>query len=345
MTAARRRPATIADVAALAGVSRTTVSHALSGKGRVDPDTRERVQEAAGRLGYRPSPRAQRLRGGSSGAVAILSALPASIVGAGSDMGFLIEMAMPVARACLAHGYALMLVPPDASREHLDGLDIDGAIVLDPLADDPTCAALMSRGVRIVTVGSAPGVAADAVVDRGMAGVDVMLDHLVAVGARRIGVIVSEEPHALSRVLGEVARRGGRWGPSEVLPVSAAAAAGEAGGREAARALLGSHPELDAIYAPLDAFAVGAVTAARERGLTIPGDLLVATNYDGPRAATSDPPLTALDLDLPETARRAADSLMRVLAGERVGPVAVPEPMVIPRASTSVPAAPKASRR
>lgn len=334
MTAGRARPATIADVAARAAVSRTTVSHALSGKGRVDPATRERVRAAAQELGYRPSLRAQRLRRGRSGAVAILSALPASIVGEGSEMGFLIEMAMPVARACLAHGYALMLVPPDATPEQLDGLDIDGAIVLDPRADDPSCAALAARGVRVVTVGAAPGVDADAVLDRGMSGVDVMLDHLVAAGARRIGVIRSEESHVPSRVLADLAQAGGRWGPADILLASARAVDGEEGGRAAAHGLLSAHPDLDAVYAPLDAFALGAVRAAGDLGLAIPGDLLVATNYDGPRAASCDPPLTVLDLDLRETARRAADSLMRVLAGEPVEAVAVPVPAVLPRAST-----------
>ena len=46
----------IRDVAREAGVSVTTVSHALNGKGRLNPETRERVREIADRLGYRPNP-------------------------------------------------------------------------------------------------------------------------------------------------------------------------------------------------------------------------------------------------------------------------------------------------
>ena len=65
------RPPTIADVARLAGVSRTTVSHALNGLGKVDPRTRERVRQAAAELGYRPNLRAQRLRRGQAKAIAL----------------------------------------------------------------------------------------------------------------------------------------------------------------------------------------------------------------------------------------------------------------------------------
>ena len=58
--------ATIADVATLAGVSKSTVSHTFSGKRPISPGTRQRVLEAAETLGYRPDPVAQRLAGGRS---------------------------------------------------------------------------------------------------------------------------------------------------------------------------------------------------------------------------------------------------------------------------------------
>lgn len=61
----RGRP-TLADVAAGAGVSRTTVSHALIGLGKVNPQTRKLVERIVGEIGYRPSARAKALRGGRS---------------------------------------------------------------------------------------------------------------------------------------------------------------------------------------------------------------------------------------------------------------------------------------
>lgn len=333
-TSARQLP-TIIDVAQLAGVSRTTVSHALAGKGRVDPATRDRVQQAAERLGYRPNVRAQRLRVGRSKTMAILSALPPSIVGENSEMGFLIDLVVPAARACLQHGYSLLLVPPGAPQEHLDGLDVDGAIVLDPREDDPSCRAFAARGVTVVTVGDARGVEPDGVLERGMAGSDVMLDHLVATGARKIGVIVSEEPYSLSAMLpAALEARDWRWGPADLLVIRARAADGDAAGSAAASELLRREPALDAVYAPLDAFALGAAATLQAAGRSIPDDVRIATNYDGLRAASCDPPLTTLDLDLPEIGRIAVDMLVQMLSGASTTRRTVPSPRVIVRGST-----------
>src|SRR5438046_10212833 len=67
---------TIRDVAKAAGVSVTTVSHALNGKGRVDPNTRARVAQVVRRLGYRANRHARGLRIGRSGSLGLL--LPVS---------------------------------------------------------------------------------------------------------------------------------------------------------------------------------------------------------------------------------------------------------------------------
>jgi DNA-binding LacI/PurR family transcriptional regulator len=327
--------ATIADVAREAGVSRTTVSHALSGKGRVDPSTRAHVREVANSLGYHPSPRAQSLRRGRSGMVAIMTALPPEIVGEHSEMGFLLDMAMPAARALLEHGVSLVLVPPGAAPRHIDELDIDGAIVIDPRVDDAHCRRLAARGVRVVTVGIAEGTGADAGIDRRIPDGDPMLDHLEAQGAREIAVMLSSQAHSIAvHLAGMLDERDGRWGSARVRVIHVDAASGEEGGREAAARLLREHPETDAVYAPLDAFAVGAVEAAKAAGLDVPGDLMVATNYDGPRAAASQPRLTALDLRLAETALLASDLLVRTLAGEEPDIVMAPAPALIARAST-----------
>jgi len=175
----------------------------------------------------------------------------------------------------------------------------------------------------------------DAVVDRGLAGADLMLRHLVEQGSRHIGVIRSEESFSLSTALSTLVTSPELLGDARVILTSALADLGEEGGYVASAALLRDHPEVDAIYAPLDAFAVGAALAAREAGRRIPEDLLLATNYDGLRAANAEPPLTALALDLPTMARAAADLLMRVLIDGHAEDVQAPPPSLITRRSTS----------
>ena len=70
---------TIHDVAKAAGVSITTVSHALNDKGRVDPATRAHVMQVVGRLGYRANRHARGLRSGRSGALALLLPVQADV--------------------------------------------------------------------------------------------------------------------------------------------------------------------------------------------------------------------------------------------------------------------------
>ncbi|SEE91293.1 substrate-binding domain-containing protein [Ruania alba] len=325
---------TIVDVAEAAGVSLSTASKALNGRDRVDPNTRRRVQETAERIGYRPNPRAQRLRTGRSQAVALITALPASIVSEASQLGFLLDLSMPIAQECLNHDYSLMLVPPLHHVDMLDGIDVDGAIVVDPTVEDPISRRLRDRGVRVVTVGRASD-AQDGYIDRGAAGMDIMLAHLAGAGARHVAVLLSSESYSLTRSFRSHLDGAGPPPGTRCSIIEAPALEGDRGGYEATRAALAAQPDIDAVYAPLDAFAVGAAKAARDVGRSIPEDLMVATNYDGRRAMLADPPLTALDLDLPGLGRTAARLLFRSLTGEERPVEAAPTPRIVERGSTA----------
>lgn len=107
--ARRTERPTIVDVAREAGVSVTTVSHALNGRGFVDPDTRERVKHTARKLGYRPNLHAQRLRTGGAHTVVLLSSMPFGVAAGPSRLGFLMEIAAVAAAAALTRGLAMIL--------------------------------------------------------------------------------------------------------------------------------------------------------------------------------------------------------------------------------------------
>jgi DNA-binding LacI/PurR family transcriptional regulator len=120
------------------------------------------------------------------------------------------------------------------------------------------------------------------------------------------------------------------------LIATAEEATGEEGGRQATRELLRRHPEIDAICAPVDAFAVGALQALHEAGRRVPDDVLVATRYDGMRARTSRPPLSAVDLHLDQVAHEAIELLLEHLRGEKTRRVVEgPAPEMIVRASST----------
>jgi DNA-binding LacI/PurR family transcriptional regulator len=86
----------------------------------------------------------------------------------------------------------------------------------------------------------------------------------------------------------------------------------------------------------VDTFATGVVRAIHESGRAVPGDVRVVTRYDGIRARTSEPQLTAVELHLEETAAAAVELLLRLLSGQDTPASDVPLPVLVPRASSAV---------
>ncbi|MFF8606564.1 substrate-binding domain-containing protein [Streptomyces sp. NPDC015346] len=332
------RPPTIADVATAAGVSRTTVSHALNGLGKVDPRTRERIKVIAAELGYRPNLRAQRLRRGEAKAIALASSMPFAVAAGPSRLGFYMEIAAAAAESALLHGYALVLVPPVQSGSGLHSVDIDGALVVEPDVNDVAVAHLKERGLPYVALGRpvSPDEAAPYIDLRGELVAELLLAHLHEQGARRPALIIgSGERHAAVDARAAYERLAAEHGWTPIV-ATAPEAGGEEAGYESCAELLARHPGIDAVCALVDAFAVGAVRAIKDSGRAVPDDIMVVTRYDGLRARTCEPPLTAVDLHLDRAAADAVELLLGQLRGDvTTGAVVTsPAPRVIPRASS-----------
>ena len=327
-----RRP-TIQDVAKAAGVSTATVSHALTNRRPVDPATRDRVLAAARDLGYVPDPAAQRLRTGRPAAIALLSSMPAAVAAGQSRLGFMMEIAAAAAEVALQAGLAMVLVPPaESGPPRLDHLDVAGAIVIEPIANDPCIAHLVSRGLTVVAIGKADAPVPYVDLRSGVIA-ELMLDHLREQGARRIALLLGQQPRPSYAETLDVYTKS----TTDPIVIRADEQGGEAAGRTACLRLLADHPDIDAICAPVDALAVGAVQALHESGRSIPDDVRVVTRYNGLRARLCSPPLTAVDLDLDALARQAVALMMRVLTGETGAALPeVPWPKLVVRASTLV---------
>lgn len=295
-------------------MSRATVSLVLNDRPGPSKATRQRVRDAADRLGYRPDVRARRLRGAPSKCVALITTVPTAVAGEDSGFSFQLALALPLSRLLMARGYSMLLLPPlggdaDDDEAVLDSIDVDAAVIIEPREDEPLCAALRARGVRTVSVGDVPGLAVDAVVDRGHSGADVALAHLVERGARQVGVLLSQERNSVSCTVADYLQSAG----AGLVPVTvgyAPASGGQQAGRLAARRMLQDAPDVDAVYAPTDVLALGVLQAAGELGRAVPGDLMVVTNFNGPRAREADPPVTCLDLDMAALAQACVDLLV-----------------------------------
>ena len=330
---------TISDVGRHAGVSVTTVSHALNGRGQVDPATRLKVEESARSLGYRPNRHAQRLRSGGGSMIALMSSMPFAVAGGASRLGFLMEVAAVAAASALERGLAMVLVPPlESGRSPLEFLDVDGALIIEPSADDRQLADLIARGLPVVSIGKPGGP------DNGVPYVDLqtgeavaqLLAHMQTQGARQIAMVLGQAQRSsyaqAEAAYQQMAARTGM--PPICLRVDETR--GEEGGYCAARSLLVDHPRIDAMLVLVDVFAVGAARYLREAGLCIPQDVMLATRYDGLRARTCEPPLTAVSLHLDAVARQAIDLLLAGLRGDAETQQANgPVPELVARASTA----------
>ncbi len=306
------RRASMADVAAAAGVSSQTVSRVVNDSPRVDPATRARVEAAMEGLGYRMHRAARALRTGRTDTVGLIVSTLASV---GNS-----RMLQALADAAAGHGLALTVVTA-AGREavaeafaRLRDQGVDGAVILNE-------ATALARGLD-VPEGLAL-VVVDAPVDDRAAGaprfVTVQTDH--AAGARA----------ATRRLLGL-----GRGtvhhlaGPSG----SFAAAERERGWRHELEADGLSVPvpvrgDLTAASGFAAASALGALRALADRGRGVPDDVAVVGFDDVADAADYRPPLTTLRQDFDGLGRAAIASLVARIEGGAVAPVLLTPELVI----------------
>ncbi|WP_219816358.1 LacI family DNA-binding transcriptional regulator [Arthrobacter sp. ZGTC412] len=142
---------TIVDIARDLGLSKTTVSSALNGTGRVSVKQKAAVHAAAARLGYVSNRAARSLRAHRMGAIGLY--LPP----AANNLDFYMDFAFGSVSGAAAHDCDLILIAREPSSRR--SFDLDGAIVVDPTPDDPIVAALLDAGIPTVTVGlfSGPG--------------------------------------------------------------------------------------------------------------------------------------------------------------------------------------------
>jgi DNA-binding LacI/PurR family transcriptional regulator len=332
---------TIHDVAEAAGVSVTTVSQALNGKGRVGSATRARVAQAAHRLGYRANRHARGLRSGRSGTLGLLLPLSGDVRSDETlQLDFYMRLAGSAAAASFSREHALMLVPPKIAGSGLRGLAIDGAIVADPSPHDRRVTALESIDVPAVTIGRDLGRPESSwYVDSNTdAETRLILDHLASRGACRIALLVPRAGWGWATWATETRQAYETWTrehglPRLVVPVSMRS--GEQSAYRAASRLLAARTPPDAVLAVAQRFTRGVLRAARVCGKQVPSELLLAVGVDGVYAREGYPPVTALELHPDRLAEAAVQMLLARLGGERVeAPCYVPATLNV-RASTA----------
>lgn len=267
--------ATIEDVAAAAGVSVATVSRALRGLPNVAPATRSRVVAAAAQLAYRPDPHASRLAAGRTFTIGM--AVP--------SLGqWYFGQVVAGAEAVLSRaGYDVLVMGVGSAEERkrrvvewaLVQKRVDGLILVDLRLDPDEVRGLREAGAAVATVGDRYAEFSSVTIDNRTAAIAAMR-HLIGLGHRRIGLLGDAPPGQPGFSVPLYRRSGYRYAleeagivhdPALEVPTEFTIASGA----EGMRTLLTLADPPTAVFAMSDEIAMGAMQAAREAGIDVPG--------------------------------------------------------------------------
>lgn len=336
------QPARIVDVAALAGVSPSTVSKALNNTGHLTDSTRKKVRDAAERLGFVPHAGAQSMHGQRTYTVGLLST---------DNVGrFSLPVVLGAENALLAGQISALLATarydPVREQHHirsLVGRRVDGIIVTGRTVEprEPIDAA-----VPTVYAFSPSSAEQDvSVVPDDGDGMRQVVRHLRTVGCRRLAFVGGRADQRTSAFRFEQASAAAAEEGLEMVGGPHLGEWSERWGRHAVDTLIGDgliaprsergEEAVDGVVFASDQVARGGTDRLRERGLSVPGDVTV-TGYDDWQVMSlaSRPPLTTVDLRLETLGQRAVELLLAMVEGTPEPGLHYVKPRLITREST-----------
>lgn len=337
-----RNRVTIADLAREAGVNKSAVSRALSGKPGVSAATRARVLDLAKEHGWRPNSTARSLSLSRSGAIGwVVRRTPKS----STIDPFFMDLLIGVQLELAATPYNLVLKLVDSLEDELriyaeweSESRVDGILLTDLETEDARSALLRERGIPTSAVASARDEIAESVrpdicvSGQDVAGVDAIIDHLHATGHRRIGWIAGPpEFVATLRRAEALDRRRTEFAVVEVTHASLEPSAISG----AAVSLQQAH-DLTALVVDNELAAIKTVAALRAVGAVVPRDVSVVSWLGSDLCLLSDPPLTSLEHDVTGLGRLWTRALLDVTyAEEQAGSLEIDAPVLHIRGTTS----------
>lgn len=311
---------TIADVAALAGVSMMTVSRVINSEPKVRQSTREAVNAAIAQLNYAPNRAARSLAGAAQIRLGLLYSNPseaylsAFLVGS-LDQASRLDIQIVVQKCEIGEGES-------KAAERMVTARLDGVILPPPLCDSPDVLDVLAQaGVPAVAVATArptKDIAAVSIDDHGAA--YEMTRHLIKLGHERIGFIAGNP-----NLTASAERMAGFREALESANIALDPACIAQGlftyrsGLDAAEELLSLENPPSAIFASNDDMAAATVAIAHRRGLDVPGDLTVCGFDNSALATTIWPELTTIHQPIAEMSRCAVEMLVTMLRSKKSG--------------------------
>jgi LacI family transcriptional regulator len=310
---------TMSEVARQAGVSLMTVSRVINHKEDVNAETRKRVLAVIKRLNYRPS--------GIARSLATKRTRTIGLVIPDVTNSFFADITRGVEHCAYAQGYHVFLcnAEEDPIREmsviqSLEEKRVDGLILCSSRLDDTKLMEVLPRLPAVVLINRRLSISENYKIE------SVLLDdegsgcmatqHLINSGHRKIGFLAgppasSSGKRRLQGYFSAFTNSGIQSESGWIYHCKPSVA----GGVQATRDLLRSHPELTSIFCYNDLVAVGAIQACASMNLRIPGDLAIVGHDDIPLAALVTPSLTTCNVPLEEVGQKSCIGLLNQIHG------------------------------
>jgi len=332
---AKRRPAVMADVAELAGVSHQTVSRVLNDSPHVRGETREKVLEAIRQLDYRPNSVARALVTGRSNTLGVVS-FDTTLYGPASTL-------LGIEEAAHDAGYAVTIsslrsLNRDtvlAAIEQLRDQGVDGVMVIAPVRAGADALRHLRSDFAVVAVEAGPNASIPVAAVDQMAGAAAATRHLLSLGHKTVWHLAgpADWNDAEERVEGWRSVLAAAGAP---IPALLRGDWTPRSGYEIGQSLLEIR-ELTAVLVANDQMALGLLRRLHEAGREVPRDLSVVGFDDIPESAYFTPPLTTVRQDFAELGRRCLHVLLGRMEGDTSLTRVVVPPELVVRNSTGTP--------
>jgi len=328
-----KKPSTLNDIAKALGVNKATVSKAISGKGTLSAQTRERILKFISDCGYRPNAVAQSLARSRTNNIGVIMPGETNVF----DMAFFRDCLEGACQAASEAGYDV-IVTMSAGMEQLRRLvenrKIDGMLVLRSLIHSDVVDYLKENQVPFALVGGSSDPEILSVDNNNLAACREMTARLIAAGNRRMALLGGDEKNFVTGVRLSGFRQGcaqaGLSEDGQQICLNL-----EAEGEIAAAVERALEAGAACIICMDDAICSMALEYLRSRGdCQIPEQVQLVSFYDSVLMERSVPPVTSIRFDAVSLGRTACGKLIRVLAGQPETNEILPDFTICMRAST-----------
>ncbi len=309
---------TIGDVAEALGISKTTVSRAISGKGRIGQETRDRVMAYIKEHDYQPSPIAKGLAKSKTYNIGWIMPGDSTV----TDLPFFQRCMMGISEIAALNDYdVLITLVFDRDISHLEKVvrnhKVDGLILGRTLVEDERVAFLSSNNVPFVTIGSTDKEDVIQIDNNHHGACKELTSILIMKGIKKLALVGGDSNHVVNRTrrigFEDALRTQGLTVDEDLIFMncdndSSINYSVEEALRRGA----------DCIVCMDDRICYTVLEKLRRDNVSVPGQIKIASFYNSQVLSNNQPPITALQYDPKELGREACKILLDSIKGKEV---------------------------